>query len=329
MELTFTSLEICAGAGGQALGLERAGFEPTMLFDDDPNACATLRENRPEWDVRQLDLFEFVGSENPQVLDVDLLSGGLPRGHYSLAGKRRRPESDGRDPLKAAVWLATEVRPRAIMLDNVPGLLTAAAFADVRAFVSSELAANGYACTWKVLNAQDHGVPQRRPHGLIVAMRPDDIVRFHWPDPTGTAPTVGEVLWRSMASRGWPGASDWRLLANEVAPTIVGGSKTRGGADLGPTRTKNIWARLGVNGSSIADKVPGPEFAMKPGEEPVNRPNLPRLTVDQVALLQGFPADWTVLGGKTARYRQVGHAFPPPLAAAVGHQIAHALARSN
>jgi DNA (cytosine-5)-methyltransferase 1 len=320
----FSGLEICAGAGGQALGLERAGFDPVMLIDEDPHACATLRANRPEWDVRQLDLFDFVGQDHPHVLDVDLLSGGLPRGQYSIAGKRTGPESEARDPLKAAVWLATEVRPRAIMLDNVPGLVKDAAFAEAREFVAAELGANGYECVWAVLDAQDHGVPQRRPHGIIVAMRHEDMSRFRWPEPVGGAGTVGDVLWPSMASRGWPGAAEWRLMANEVAPTIVGGSKQRGGADLGPTRTKNIWARLGVNGSSIADEVPGPEFVLRPGEEPANRRNLPRLTVEQVALLQGFPTDWTILGGKTARYRQVGHAFPPPLAAAVGRSIVDA-----
>jgi DNA (cytosine-5)-methyltransferase 1 len=214
----FTSLEICAGAGGLALGLERAGFHPVMLFDEDEHACATLRENRPGWDVRRLDLFEFVGSEHPQVLDVDLLAGGLPR------PRAKRPDSEQRDPLRAAVWLATEVRPRAIVLENMPGLVTDGGFEDVRAFVEAELGANGYECAWNVLDAKDYGVPQRRPHGVLVAMKPENMARFEWPEPTGGAATVGDVLWRSMASRGWAGALKWRSRANEIAPTIVGGS---------------------------------------------------------------------------------------------------------
>jgi DNA (cytosine-5)-methyltransferase 1 len=156
-------------------------------------------------------------------------------------------------------------------------------------------------------------------------MRPEDMARFQWPDPTGGAPTVGEVLWRSMASRGWTGALQWRSRANEIAPTIVGGSKDRGGADLGPTGSKKTWARLGVNGASIADDVPGPDFRMSPDKELADRNDLPRLTVEQVALLQGFPPEWKIAGRKTSRYRQVGHAIPPPLAAAVGRRIAAAL----
>jgi DNA (cytosine-5)-methyltransferase 1 len=322
----FTSLEICSGAGGQALGLEGAGFDPVMLVDSDFHACATIRANRPAWDIRQLDLLELVGHEHPEVLDVDLLAGGLPRLPYSIAGKRPRVE-DRYDLLRATVWLAIEVRPRAIMLENVPALVKDPMFAEVRGFVEDELKNSDYECVWAILDAKDHGVPQRREHGVLVAMRPEDLVHFVWPEPTGAAATVGETLWRSMAGRGWSGAAAWRLMANEVAPPIIGGSKARGGADLGPSRTKSIWARLGVNGGSIADEVPGPDFVLRAGTDPADRKGLPKLTVPQVAAIQGFPADWVLTGGKTARYRQVAQAFPPPLAMAVGERIAAAFGR--
>ena len=104
--------------------------------------------------------------------------------------------------------------------------------------------------------------------------------------------------------------------ASEIAPTIVGGSKKHGGPDLGPTRARAAWAAMGVNGLGIADEVPGPDF-------PVDRP--PKLTVAMVARLQGFPDDWTITGRKTAAYRQVGNAFPPPVARALGTAIAAAL----
>uniref|UniRef100_UPI0035E443C2 DNA cytosine methyltransferase n=1 Tax=Actinomadura litoris TaxID=2678616 RepID=UPI0035E443C2 len=318
----LTSLEICAGGGGQALGLESAGFDPVMLIDNDPDAYATLRSNRPNWDVRQGDLLSFAGNDHPQVLDVDLLAGGPPRLPYSVAGNRKGPESDRRDLLRAAVWLATEVQPRALMLENVPALVKEPRFVKTRSFVEEELKNAGYEVRWKILDAQDFGVPQRREHGVIVAMRPDDMNRFEWPEPTGGAITVGEALWRSMASRGWGGAAEWRLMANEVAPTIVGGSKDRGGADLGPSRTKRIWARLGVNGGSLADEVPGPEFVLDPEGEG----GLPKLTVPQAAVLQAFPDDWTFAGRKTSRYRQIAQAIPPPLAAALGRRIAQAIA---
>jgi DNA (cytosine-5)-methyltransferase 1 len=113
-----------------------------------------------------------------------------------------------------------------------------------------------------------------------------------------------------MAVKGWGGAKDWRERANEIAPTTVGGSHKHGGPDLGPTRARRMWASLGVDGLGIADCPPGPEFV-----------GLPKLTVRMVARLQGFPDEWQFFGKKTAAYRQVGNAFPPPFARAVAESV--------
>lgn len=313
------SLEICAGAGGQALGLEHAGFDPVLLVDNDPHACATLSANRPGWKVVQTDLKDFVGSEHG-VLDVDLLSGGVPSTPYSVAGYQKGTHDD-RDLLRTAVFLAMEVKPRAIMIENIPTLLTAPKFAQTRSFVEEELRHLGYDMAWQIFDAQDFGVPQTRRSSILVAMKPAEFMHFEWPKPHGHAPTLGETLLESMASRGWPGAQDWARRADRVAPAIVGGSKNHGGADLGPTRTKRQWAELGVNGGSLGDQVPGPDFVF----DPEDRRGLPKITVSQVAKIQGFPEEWIFTGRKTAQYRQVAQAFPPPVAAAVGRKIAHAL----
>jgi len=317
----FTSLNICAGAGGMAIGLEAAGFDPIMLFDEDTDACATLRRNRPAWDVRQLDLFGFTGSDHPRVLDVDLFAGGPPR--VKSPGAGTRPElGEAQDPLHAAVWLAAEVQPKVVLLDNVPALVVSDQFDAERDFVRAELENCGYEVTWKVLDAQRFGVAQRRRHGVIVAMSGQRLAGFSWPaEDEHPAPTVGEVLRDSMASRGWAGAEEWSRAANEVAPTIVGGAKQRGGADLGPTRSKRIWGRLQVNGASIADSPPEAGHVVVPDDPRT----FPKLTVEQAANLQGFPADWRFEGKKTSRFRQVGHAVPPALAEAIGRSIATAL----
>lgn len=113
-----------------------------------------------------------------------------------------------------------------------------------------------------------------------------------------------------MAENGWRGARAWRDRADEIAPTVVGGSKKHGGPDLGPTRAKMAWAQLGVDGMGIADEAPGRLFVGRP-----------RLTVRMVARLQGFPDNWEFAGRKTSAYRQVGNAFPPPVACAVAENV--------
>jgi DNA (cytosine-5)-methyltransferase 1 len=129
-----------------------------------------------------------------------------------------------------------------------------------------------------------------------------------------TAPTVGEALYPLMARAGWEGAEAWKVSADTIAPTLVGGSKKHGGADLGPTRAKRQWRSLGVDALALADAPPPRDF----------RGN-PKLTLEMAAVVQGFPADWVFAGGKTAAYRQIGNAFPPPVARAVGTQLRAAL----
>jgi DNA (cytosine-5)-methyltransferase 1 len=166
-------------------------------------------------------------------------------------------------------------------------------------------------------NAADFGVPQLRPRVLFVAIRKDLWENFRWPlSGFIMPPTVGQALSDLIASNGWKGSKEWIKRANTIAPTIVGGSKKHGGPDLGPTRARTAWASLGVDGKGIWNEAPGPGFV-----------GMPRLTVRMVARLQGFPDDWQFVGGKTNSYKQVGNAFPPPVASAVAEQIRNCLSR--
>jgi len=207
------------------------------------------------------------------------------------------------------------MEPRAILLENVPGS-PSAKFADSRMHLLATLHRFGYETDWRVLQAADYAVPQLRPRFVLVAMPRDHMAFFAWPEPCTKRETVGDTLKDLIASRGWPGAKRWSQQAQRVAPTIVGGSKKHGGPDLGPTRARAQWAEMGVDGIGIADEAPAPDF---PAD------GHPRLTTRMVARIQGFPDSWKFSGRKTAAYRQVGNAFPPPVAAAVGGAIAAAL----
>ncbi|MFF4560960.1 DNA cytosine methyltransferase [Streptomyces sp. NPDC001435] len=322
----FTVIELCVGVGGQALGLERAGFDVAAAIDIDEDSCSTLAHNRPHWYVIHGDLKRIDPLDHASLDHADVLSCGLPRSPYTIAGKQLATV-DKRDTLQAVLEMASFVRPRVLLIENIPTFLRAGKFEAERQKVTEAVEDLGYAMTSAVLTATDFGVPQHRPHGFMVAMHPEDLAFFEWPSPIqGRCPTLGETLHESMSSRGWPEAADWAARACEPAPLIMGGATGRGGADLGASRAKAIWARWGVYGGSIGDTVPGPDFRLNRDIEP--RFGLPRLTVDQVALLQGFTSDWKILGKKTSAYRQISQTTPPPIAAALGRQIAGALRKS-
>lgn len=309
-------LELCAGAGGQALGLEQAGFLHSALVDIEPHCCATLRLNRPEWEVHNADIRRISGSEWLPT-DLDLLAAGLPCPPFSIAGKKLG-KKDERDLFPAAMALIRELRPRAVMIENVRGFLSST-FDEYRARIRRRFRSMGYEIDWRLFNASDFAVSQLRPRVVIVALRKELWPSFSWPEPFESEPlSVGDELYDLMCSGGWKGAERWRRKAKKIAPTLVGGSMKHGGPDLGPTRARRAWAELGVNAGTIAEEPPPPSFR-----------GMPRLTIRMVARLQGFPDDWEFSGKKTAAYRQVGNAFPPPVARAVAEKLNRCLSEAR
>lgn len=305
--LMLTSIEICAGAGGQALGLAMAGFTHLALVEYEKEYCDTLRSNRPEWNVIHADVKDFSG--NLYRGKVDLLAGGVPCPPFSVAGKQLGSE-DERDLFPEALRLIEEIHPRAVMLENVRGFLDPV-FEEYRKNILDHITSLGYKTQIKLLNANDYGVPQLRPRIVIVAIRNDISMKFHYPEEhPELAPTVGQTLFDLMKVNGWKGAKKWAEGANTIAPTIVGGSKKHGGPDLGPVRARKAWAELGVDGLGVADTAPQTDFE-----------GMPRLTPRMIARIQGFPDTWSFGSKKTAACRMIGNAFPPPVACAVGKEI--------
>ena len=306
----LTCLEICAGAGGQAIGLENAGFEHVALVEYESDYCAVLRNNRPNWNVICADIHMFDGAP---YANIDLLAGGVPCPPFSVASKQLG-EHDERDLFPEAIRLISEIRPRAVMLENVRGLLDPK-FDAYRNSILSRIRALGYSVQIKLLQASDYGVPQIRPRVVIVGIRLGEIGKFSYPPPSKKqAPSVGESLRNLMGANGWRGLNEWVERADKVAPTIVGGSKKHGGPDLGPTRARRAWAELGVDGLGIANEAPGEDFK-----------GMPKLTKEMIAAIQGFPANWDFGKKKTLACRMIGNAFPPPVANAIGRRIRKAL----
>lgn len=308
---SFSVLEICAGAGGQALGLEKSGFSCAAALEIDCHACQTLSHNRPNWNVIETDVKEFDARE---FKGIDLLAGGVPCPPFSIAGKQLGAD-DERDLFPSALRLIGECSPNAVMLENVRGLASPR-FDSYRTDVMQKLSKMGYVPSWAVINSSDYGVPQLRPRFLLVAVKSRFSDAFQFPKPISRPVTVADVLFDLVSGDGWLGAEEWLKKADKIAPTIVGGSKKHGGADLGPTRAKRQWLEFGVDGKGIANS--NPDIST-----PVDA--LIRLTLRMVARIQGFPDGWEFMGGKTAQYRQIGNAFPPPVATCMGVAIRHAL----
>lgn len=321
-----TVVEICAGAGGQSLGLHKAGFRHELAIELDESAAHTLRSNlqrlQDDADVRVGDVADD-GLWNPEAYEgVDLLAGGVPCPPFSVAG-RQLGSQDERDLFAWAVELAGRVQPRGLLLENVRGL-SMPRFAGYRQAVAERLGEFGYWSEWKLLHASDFGVPQLRPRFVLIALRAEDADYFAWPEPEEEAATVGKTLRELMNEHKWRHLEEWVEGAQGIGPTIVGGSKKHGGADLGPTRAKQAWAKLGVDAHGVADDAPV-------RDAPPPSVKRPRLTNTMVAAIQGWGPEypWSFEGRKTSVYRQIGNAFPPPVAHRLGEAIRSALAHET
>jgi DNA (cytosine-5)-methyltransferase 1 len=339
-------VEICAGAGGQTLGLERAGFRHRLAVELDQQAASTLKHNlvkflgysKEEVEGRTVKVGDVADPEvwKPEEhKPVHLLAGGVPCPPFSIAGKQLGA-NDERDLFAWAVELCARMEPKALLLENVKGL-SANRFAGYRQHVLDKLREYGYIGEWKLLQASDFGVSQLRPRFVLVALLPEYAEYFRWPKPHAEKPpSVGELLRDLMGSNGWEQdqVDKWVEKANAIAPTIVGGSKKHGGADLGPTRAKRAWAELGVDAMGVANEPPEKGWRPKEGAPG------PKLTAAMVARIQGWddiqPVSidgseevkkfhWEFPGRKTAVYRQIGNAFPPPVAEALGKSIRNAI----
>ncbi|MEV6340779.1 DNA (cytosine-5-)-methyltransferase [Nocardia vinacea] len=376
----FTSIEICAGAGGQAVGLHQAGFGHLALVEIDQHAVETLELNiedhevwaweRTHCDILKTDIKDFDPYKDLEKRakplepgELDLLAGGVPCPPFSHAGKQLGKHDD-RDLFPRMLELVELLQPRAVMIENVRGIMDLK-FSDYREWIKAKLAGGTYfadgqfaeedglgytVCKWDILEASDFGVPQLRPRAVLVAFRNDILkdLKYEWPTATHEDPvSVLESLEPSMRERFEPyfegvhseraraAFEQWRKKAHDrdaelkskgggIAPTLVGGSKKHGGADLGPSRAKAAWKQLGISGMGVANDIE--TCAEKQTEDrDLFGADGPMLTVRQAAIIQGFPLEWDFSGGKTAQYRQVGNAFPPPVAKAVGKSIIEVL----
>jgi DNA (cytosine-5)-methyltransferase 1 len=336
---TVTSIELFAGAGGLALGLEQAGFDTVLLNEKDKWACQTLRNNRPHWQVleapiEEVDFKSYRGK-------IDLVTGGFPCQAFSYAGSK-----GGFDDIRGTLFFefaraVQEIRPKIMVGENVRGLLnhdkgrTLATIKQVIDDIGYQLIEP------KVLHAKYYQVPQKRERLILVAIRKDltDSIHFDWPEPEERAYTLADGLKKGRLydsdvpkSEGQkypekkkvildlvPAGGYWRDLPEEVAKAYMKKSYYLGGGKTGMARR-------------LAWDAPSLTLTCSPAQNQTERchPDETRpLTVREYARIQTFPDHWQFAGSASQQYKQIGNAVPVNLAKALGLSLFEALSNQT
>lgn len=307
------------GCGGLDLGFEAAGCETLVAVDNDPEACKTLRHNRPEWNVFEGDIRDY----NPTLREVDVVIGGPPCQGFSSAGY-----GDPNDP-RNFLWLeymrvVERLRPRAIVLENVSAL-THKKNGDHLSGIMSALNAQGYAFAYGVLNAADFGVPQARRRLIVIGLQDAS--------PTLPSPThIGQHSTVHDAIADIDGRFDeaWNHTPPQHARHVVERWKKLGPGEVDPNYRRARLDPMKPSPTIRAGGGYGPKGDHLAGFHPPIHPYSPRqLTVREAARLQSFPDDWILQGSKTAQGRQIGNAVPVLLAEAIAKHVVGLLAQDG
>ena len=330
----FTTIELFAGAGGLALGIEKAGFKTLALNEFNADACATLRKNRPNWNVIEGDVAQISGLDLEEYFSIkkgqlDLLSGGAPCQAFSYAGKKLGLE-DARGTLfyHYATFLE-KLQPRMFLFENVRGLLSHDKGKTYKT-ITSIFEQAGYTIQKSVLNAWDYGVPQKRERLITIGIRNDLVEKIHFdfPKPHEYKPVLRDILLDCPKSEGTlyseyktkifeqvPPGGYWRDIDPEVAKEYMKSCWNMGGGRTG------ILRRMSLDEPSLT-VLTSPSQKQTDRCHPLEaRP----FTVRENARCQTFPDDWEFCGGVGSQYKQVGNAVPVNLAYEVGLKIKEAL----
>ena len=332
----FTTIELFAGAGGLALGIERAGFNTIALNEFDHDACATLRKNRPNWNVIEGDVAEISPLDLKKYFslkkgELDLLSGGAPCQAFSYAGKRLGLE-DARGTLfyHYAVFLE-KLQPKMFLFENVRGLLTHDGGKTYR-LMTTIFEQAGYTIQKKVLNAWDYGVPQKRERLITIGIRKDLAAKtqFEFPAPHDYKPVLRDILLDCPKSEG-ASYSDYKASIFELVPP--GGYWRDIDPAIAKEYMKSCWemegGRTGILRRLSLDE-PSLTVLTSPSQKQTDRchPLEARpFTIRENARCQTFPDDWEFVGSIGSQYKQVGNAVPVNLAYKIGLKIKEALER--
>lgn len=330
----YTSIELFAGAGGLALGVEKAGFNTLGLIEFDKDAADTLKKNRPNWNVINddianiscLDLEKYFSIKKGE---LDLLSGGAPCQAFSYAGKRLGLE-DARGTLFYHYALFLEkLQPKMFLFENVRGLLTHDHGKTYSTMLDIFTRA-GYTIDKQVLNAWNYGVPQKRERLITIGIRNDLVgkTEYRFPKAHSYKPVLRDVLLDCPDGPGVPYGEKKKKIF-ELVP--AGGYWRDIDPAIAKEYMKSCWdmegGRTGILRRMSLDE-PSLTVLTSPSQKQTERchPLEARpFTVRENARCQTFPDDWEFCGNVSAQYKQVGNAVPVNLAYDIAREIVHSL----
>lgn len=331
----YNSVELFAGAGGLALGLDMAGFKEHALVENDKYAAETLRKNRPEWNVLEEDVIKIAskGIKNflPEGIEIDFVSGGYPCQAFSYAGHKLGLEDVRGTMFYYFAQIVGELKPKVFLAENVKGLTTHENGKTLQTMIDiyEDL---GYKVTTNIVKAVDYNVAQKRERVIIVGVRNDINITYKLPKPFDYKPVLRDVLKDVPKSMGEkypekkrkildmvPAGGYWRDLPEKIAKEYMGKSYYSGGGRTGMARR-------------ISWDEPCLTLTCSPAQKQTERchPNETRpFTVREYARIQSFPDDWEFAGSMGQQYKQIGNAVPVELARAVGLSIVDLLNKAE
>lgn len=325
----YKVLELFAGAGGLAIGLEKAGIKCAALNEIDKWACETLRKNRPDWNVLEGDIksFDFKKYKN----QVEIVTGGFPCQAFSYAGKKLGLEDARGTLFYEFARVVKEVNPQICIGENVKGLLSHEKGETLKGMISilDEIGYN--VVPVKVLKAVHYNVPQKRERLILVGIRKDINIEYEYPKPYKLIYNLEDALKKGRLydtdvpkSEGSkypqhkkevldlvPPKGYWRDLPLELQKDYMGKSFYLGGGKTGMAR------RIGWDEPSLT-------LTCSPAQKQTERchPDETRpFTVREYARIQTFPDDWEFVGSVSQQYKQIGNAVPCNLGKEIGYSI--------
>lgn len=334
----YNVLELFAGAGGLALGLDQAGFNDVGLVEIDKHAANTLRTNRPKWNVIEKDITEITDKSPNGIYDfinhdikIDVMSGGFPCQSFSYAGKKMGLEDTRGTLFYNYAKILEQTKPTIFIAENVRGLVTHDHGRTLKTIIEvfEEI---GYHTTYRILNAWDYGVAQKRQRMILIGIRNDKNLVYQYPKPYSYKPVLRDALLHVPKSDGQlfsakkaevmkmvPAGGYWRDLPQDVAKDYMGKSYFSSGGRTGMAR------RIAWDEPSLTLTTAPSQKQTERAHPEENRP----FTVREYARIQSFPDNWAFSGSTNQQYKQIGNAVAVNFAKEIGLSVINALNSEN